>query len=333
MSVEVCTIGHYLNITTDRCTPCPRGSYQEKEGRETSCTSCPPDTTTDDIGSTNEGQCSNPCLVDGKVELCPANSYCVFHKESQSYACECKPKYRKVHLHPDSAHNNRLDTSSDDAEDETGHSSVKGHTMECRYVCEDHCLNGGRCEVSLETNRARCECPSTFYGDKCEIKSGFVMIASGIGASVVFIIFMVLLIWMICVRTSSSRGSINSLKKMNIPTLPDPFRVNPQAANFYYGAPAPYAESIAPSQHSTYAHYYDDEEGWELPNFFNETHLKESLANGLNKASMIGTLRGIPNPSIYGTKDDLYDRLRRHQYTGGSTNGTRKEGRGCILIY
>lgn len=30
--------------------------------------------------------------------------------------------------------------------------------------------------------------------------------------------------------------------------------------NFYYGAPAPYAESIAPSHHSTYAHYYDDED-------------------------------------------------------------------------
>ena len=40
--------------------------------------------------------------------------------------------------------------------------------------------------------------------------------------------------------------------------------------NFYYGAPAPYAESIAPSHHgSTYAHYYEDEEdGWGMPNFY-----------------------------------------------------------------
>lgn len=45
--------------------------------------------------------------------------------------------------------------------------------------------------------------------------------------------------------------------------------------NFYYGAPAPYAESIAPSHHSTYAHYYDDEEdAWEMPNFYNETYMK-----------------------------------------------------------
>lgn len=44
--------------------------------------------------------------------------------------------------------------------------------------------------------------------------------------------------------------------------------------NFYYGG-APYAESVAPSHHSTYAHYYDDEEdGWEMPNFYNETYMK-----------------------------------------------------------
>merc|ERR1712083_1121618 len=47
--------------------------------------------------------------------------------------------------------------------------------------------------------------------------------------------------------------------------------------NFYYGAPAPYAESIAPSQHgSTYAHYYEDEEdGWGMPNFY-DTYGKNS---------------------------------------------------------
>jgi hypothetical protein len=45
--------------------------------------------------------------------------------------------------------------------------------------------------------------------------------------------------------------------------------------NFYYGAPAPYAESIAPSHHSTYAHYYDDEEdGWDMPNFYSDGHPK-----------------------------------------------------------
>lgn len=52
---------------------------------------------------------------------------------------------------------------------------------------------------------------------------------------------------------------------------------NGSQVNFYYGAPTPYAESIAPSHHSTYAHYYDDEEdGWEMPNFYNETYMKGS---------------------------------------------------------
>ena len=80
-NLEVCQPGHYLNVTIDRCTACSKGTYMENEGRSTSCVPCPPDTTTDDIGATAESQCTNPCLVDGKVELCPANAYCVFHKE------------------------------------------------------------------------------------------------------------------------------------------------------------------------------------------------------------------------------------------------------------
>jgi len=271
----------------------------EKEGRPTSCTPCPLDTTTDDVGSTSESQCTNPCLVDGRVELCPANAYCVFHKESQSYACECKPKYRKV-----------VPPVTEDP------SNTSPAAVQCKYVCEDHCVNGGRCEVSLDTNRPRCECPANFYGDRCEIKSEFVYIASGIGATVLFVVFMVLLIWMICVRTSSPS---NSLKKMGVHSIPDVF--GPAGANFYYGAPAPYAESIAPSHHSTYAHYYDDEEeAWELPNVYNEAYVKESLTVGGGKP--IG-LNGIANPaaSVYGTKEDLYDRLRRHQYTGAGMGG------------
>jgi len=229
--------------------------------------------------------------VDGKVELCPANSYCVFHKESQSYACECKPKYKKVLP--------TLDSKTVDYHDNTI-TNVQG---ECKYVCEDYCVNGGRCEVNLETNRPRCECPTNFYGDKCEIKSEFMFIASGIGGIVVFVVFMVLLIWMICVRTSTPK-SLSSLKKMESIYGAGA----PGAANFYYGAPAPYAESIAPSHHSTYAHYYDDDEGWER-NVYNETG-KEVRPESRSIPQNMG--------SIYGTKEDLYDRLRRHQYTGST---------------
>lgn len=126
---------------------------------------------------------------------------------------------------------------------------------------------------------------------------------------------------------------------------------NGSQVNFYYGAPTPYAESIAPSHHSTYAHYYDDEEdGWEMPNFYNETYMKgqcvllrlsiitylrsrmngrknESferiyfyglaclLAESLHNGGKMNSL-ARSNASIYGTKDDLYDRLKRHAYPG-----------------
>ncbi|XP_074599235.1 sushi, von Willebrand factor type A, EGF and pentraxin domain-containing protein uif isoform X2 [Brevipalpus obovatus] len=314
-NLTVCNEGEFLNLDSiggsESCEPCPKGSYQDNKQRDTSCIPCPPDTTTNKTGSTSESQCTNPCLVNGKVQLCQANSYCVFHKETQSYACECKPKYRKA-----------FEEDSDSERHEV-----------CVYVCDDFCTNGGRCSVNIETNRPQCDCPANFFGDRCERKSEFIYIAGGIGAAVLFIILMVLLIWMICVRTSTHRGSFG--KKMSIHTLPttgtgagtiatDIYSTSTNGAqpNFYYGAPVyseqvgPYAESIAPSHHSTYAHYYDDDEdGWEMPNFYNETYMKESLHNTKNMNGN-ATLQGINNPSIYGNKEDLYDRLRRHQYNG-----------------
>ena len=94
--------------------------------------------------------------------------------------------------------------------------------------------------------------------------------------------------------------------------------------NFYYGAPTPYAESIAPSHHSTYAHYYDEEEdGWEMPNFYNEAYMKDSLHSIANGGKMNSMARSNPASMIYGndgvhvgSKDDLYDRLKRHAYNG-----------------
>jgi len=80
--------------------------------------------------------------------------------------------------------------------------------------------------------------------------------------------------------------------------------------NFYYGAPAPYAESIAPSHHSTYAHYYDDEEdGWDMPNFYSEGGY---MKDGAMAAKMNSLARS--SASLYGNKEELYDRLRRHAY-------------------
>lgn len=289
MLLEICTVGHYLNVTLDRCIPCPKGTYQDTEQRDTSCQSCPPDSTTDGVGSTSEDQCTNPCLIDGKMEICPANAQCEAPKGSEDFRCVCKEGYREV-------------------PSESGPNQPY-----CVNVCEDYCINGGKCEFISGMKKPKCDCPVNFYGDRCERKSELIYIAGGIGAAVVFIIFIVLLIWMICVRTSARPMT----KKMSVHTIPAEFASTPgPQPNFYYGAPAPYAESIAPSHHSTYAHYYDDDDdGWEMPNFYNETYMKESLHNG-NGKSVGSTLQGINNPSLYGTKDDLYDRLRRHQYTG-----------------
>ena len=62
---------------------------------------------------------------------------------------------------------------------------------------------------------------------------------------------------------------------------------------------------------STYAHYYDDEEdGWDMPNFYNEGYMKDGLAGKMNSLAR-------SNASLYGNKEELYDRLRRHAYQGG----------------
>merc|ERR1719268_668727 len=75
---------------------------------------------------------------------------------------------------------------------------------------------------------------------------------------------------------------------------------NGSQVNFYYGAPAPYAESIAPSHHSTYAHYYDDEEdAWEMPNFYNETYMKTGYPGANANANSLAR----SNASIYGNKE------------------------------
>lgn len=112
---------------------------------------------------------------------------------------------------------------------------------------------------------------------------------------------------MICARASKRKDP----KKMLSPAVDQ----TGSQVNFYYGAHTPYAESIAPSHHSTYAHYYDDEEEtWEMPNFYNEGYMKE----GLHSNGKLNSL-ARSNASLYGTagnKDDLYDRLKRHAYSG-----------------
>ena len=50
-----------------------------------------------------------------------------------------------------------------------------------------------------------CQCAGSFTGKKCEEKSEFAYIAGGVAGSVIFLILLVLLIWMICVRANRTR--------------------------------------------------------------------------------------------------------------------------------
>ena len=66
-------------------------------------------------------------------------------------------------------------------------------------MCFDFCHNEGVCLKDKQGN-PYCQCAGSFTGKKCEGKSNFAYFAGGIAGAVVFLIILVLLIWMICVR-------------------------------------------------------------------------------------------------------------------------------------
>ena len=63
----------------------------------------------------------------------------------------------------------------------------------------------------------------------------------------VFLILLVLLFWMFCARASRRRQAKAAANAAVVAG-----DSSGSQANFYYGSHAPYAESIAPSHHSTY---------------------------------------------------------------------------------
>ncbi|CAL4150116.1 unnamed protein product [Meganyctiphanes norvegica] len=279
-SIPVCVAGTFLSTINNvaECLKCPKGKYQP-EALQKTCIDCPPNTSTREEGATSMEECSNPCEVHGEEMLCDANAMCLFKEETNDFICQCKIGFT-------------------------------GNGTECTDNCNNFCENNGVCKKEdssdpLKTGKPFCVCIGSFTGTRCQKKSDFTYIAGGIAGAVVFIIILVLLVWMICIRATRRREP----KKAFMPNpSTDP---NGSQVNFYYGAPAPYAESIAPSHHSTYAHYYDDEEdAWEMPNFYNETYMKTGFQNGATNSL------ARSNASIYGNKEDLYDRLRKHAYQG-----------------
>lgn len=273
-SLPICQPGSFLNSTVNECQLCARGFYQD-EAQQTDCYECPPDTSTKSEGSISQDECTNRCRVaEGEDALCDHNAICLFIKETNGFTCQCKPGFNGTGSHGD-----------------------------CTDRCTDHCRNEGVCLKDKQGNPF-CQCAGSFTGKHCETKSTFAYFAGGIAGFVVFLIILTLLIWMICVRAHRTRRTPEKI-------LSAAQDANGSQVNFYYGAPAPYAESIAPSHHSTYAHYYDDEEdGWEMPNFYNET----------SNASLYGKGGGGPQ-----AQDDLYDRLRRHAYQGKKSDKSGNE--------
>ena len=99
---------------------------------------------------------------------CDANAYCLLIPETSDFKCECKPGYN-------------------------------GTGTECTDVCTGYCDNEGVC---LKDSRGQpsCRCSGSFTGKRCTEKSEFFYITGGIAGGVILIIFVVLLVWMICVR-------------------------------------------------------------------------------------------------------------------------------------
>lgn len=104
---------------------------------------------------------------------CDANAYCLLIPETSDFKCECKPGYN-------------------------------GTGTECTDVCMGYCDNEGVC---LKDSRGQpsCRCSGSFTGKRCTEKSEFFYITGGIAGGVILIIFVVLLVWMICVRLVGHR--------------------------------------------------------------------------------------------------------------------------------
>ncbi|CAE1254908.1 unnamed protein product [Acanthosepion pharaonis] len=77
--VTLCSIAHFYNLTTARCSECPKGYYQSMPGKAY-CVPCPLGTTTVNTATISKSQCKDICKsgfeeVDGKCDYCPKGYY------------------------------------------------------------------------------------------------------------------------------------------------------------------------------------------------------------------------------------------------------------------
>ena len=183
-NIPICAPGSALSAVDNECRLCPVGQYQPRS-QETTCYNCPPNTSTRGPGAVNETECTNPCKQNGR-EMCDRNARCMFLQRENQPRCECKYGFR--------GNGRRWDGRAEERPEGEG----------CSDKCEGHCRNSGTCLLDKD-GEAYCQCRGSFTGAKCEEKSEFAYIAGGIAGAVLFVIVLVLLVWMICVRSARNR--------------------------------------------------------------------------------------------------------------------------------
>merc|ERR1719444_550058 len=304
---ETCPAGHHYDTVRGSCQPCGNGRYQPEEGAFF-CFMCGVGLTTRTPEALTRDECRPECEdgeyldVQGNCLPCPLGQY---RQKGVDLGCQSCPKGFTTSRPGSTAASDcslpiclagqYLDAVTnectlcglgfyqpDDQQTEClpcpADTTTKREGATAKEECSNRCQEG---EQELCDKNAICLFNSFNNTHSCECKLGY----AGSGQ------------WGdcrdVCENRCRNEGTCLKDKLGNAP-------------NFYYGAPAPYAESIAPSHHSTYAHYYDDEEdGWEMPNFYNDTRSNASLYGG--------------------NKDDLYDRLRRHAYQGKKSDKSGNE--------
>lgn len=126
--------------------------------------------------------------MNGPEMHCDPNAYCLLNPDTSEFRCECKLGFNG-----------------------TGKYCIGKDESITKYflflltnsffidVCDGYCQNDGNCVRDVR-GQPSCRCIGSFTGKHCAEKSEFAYIAGGIAASVILIIFIVLLIWMICAR-------------------------------------------------------------------------------------------------------------------------------------
>ncbi|CAG9836717.1 unnamed protein product [Diabrotica balteata] len=179
VSIKECRdeCGNGLQLGIDgKCEPCPRGTYRT-QGIESACQMCPLDYTTQKTGAVTREECSLPVCkpgtyLNGTQNRCVDCNKGFYQSEYQQTTCiPCPPN-----------------------------TSTKGPGG-VRY-----CENEGTCVKDVR-GQPSCRCIGSFTGKHCAEKSEFAYIVGGIAASVILIIFIVLLIWMICARYQQKIGA------------------------------------------------------------------------------------------------------------------------------